>query len=120
LRRQRTHNTTGYPGFEPPHPRGGPDESARRTRIDDGVPTEALMAQLVQILASLLILAAFGASQRGALSQSSRVYLTLNLAGSAVLAVLAAHERQLGFLVLEASWAVVSALSLVKSREPGR
>ena len=77
------------------------------------------MLQLVQVLASLLILVAFGASQRGSLSTASRGYLALNLAGSAVLAVLAAHERQLGFLLLEASWAVVSAAGLLKRREPG-
>ena len=77
------------------------------------------MAQLVQILASLLILAAFALAQRGSVSQASRAYLVLNLAGSAVLAVLAAHERQLGFLLLEGSWAVISLLSLLKRQEPG-
>ena len=39
--------------------------------------------------------------------------LTLNLIGSAILAVLAAHEHQWGFLLLEASWAAVSAWSLI-------
>ena len=77
------------------------------------------MAQLVQILASLLILAAFVLAQRGSLPQTSRAYLVLNLAGSAVLAVLAAHERQLGFLLLEGSWAVVSLISLRRKQEPG-
>ncbi|HEU4979490.1 MAG TPA: hypothetical protein VFT42_11375 [Solirubrobacteraceae bacterium] len=72
------------------------------------------MDQLVQILGSLLILAAYGAVQRGALDQRSRAYLALNLAGSAVLAVLAAREGQLGFLLLEASWALVSAWGLVQ------
>ena len=47
------------------------------------------MDQAIQVLGSLLILAAFVAAQRGALSQSSRTYLMLNLVGSAVLAVLA-------------------------------
>jgi hypothetical protein len=78
------------------------------------------MGQLVQILASLLILAAFLLAQRGALSQTSRVYLWLNVAGSAVLAVLALHERQLGFLLLEASWALVSFAGLLERREPGQ
>jgi hypothetical protein len=78
------------------------------------------MGQLVQILASLLILAAFMLAQRGVLSQASRVYLWLNVAGSAVLAVLALHERQLGFLLLEASWALVSLGGLLKRREPGQ
>ncbi len=71
------------------------------------------MDQLVQVFGSLLILAAFAAAQRGVLDQSSRTYLSLNLIGSAILAVLAAHERQWGFLLLEASWAVVSAWGLL-------
>ena len=78
------------------------------------------MAQLVQILGSLLVLTAFAAAQRGALSTESRAYLGPNLIGSVVLAigsvvlaVLAAHERQWGFLLLEAVWALVSAWSLV-------
>jgi hypothetical protein len=75
------------------------------------------MAQLVQILGSLLILAAFAfaAAQRGVLAPDSRAYLALNLAGATVLAVMAAHERQLGFLVLEACWALVSAWGLVRA-----
>jgi hypothetical protein len=74
------------------------------------------MDQVVQVLGSLLILAAFGAAQRGWLDTTSRAYLLLNLVGSAVLAVLAAHERQAGFLLLEACWAAISAWGLVRLR----
>lgn len=70
------------------------------------------MDQLVQILGSLLVLTAFAAAQRGALSTSSTTYLALNLVGSVVLGVLAAHERQWGFLLLETIWALVSAWGL--------
>jgi len=70
------------------------------------------MSQVVQVFGSLLVLAAFAAAQRGAMSTTSTVYLLLNLAGSAILAVLAAIERQWGFLLLEGSWALVSAWSL--------
>lgn len=73
------------------------------------------MNQLVQILGSLLVLTAFAAAQRGTLSTESRTYLALNLIGSVVLAVLAAHEHQWGFLLLEAVWALVSAWSLLQA-----
>jgi hypothetical protein len=75
--------------------------------------------QIVQILGSLLILAAFVAAQRGRLSTDSRLYLLLNLVGASVLAVLAAHERQLGFLVLEFCWALVPGHSLIRTLRHG-
>jgi hypothetical protein len=72
------------------------------------------MDQVVQILGALLILAAYAAAQFGALNQRSRVYLALNLVGSAVLAVLAWHEDQWGFLLLEGVWALVSVWGLIQ------
>jgi hypothetical protein len=71
------------------------------------------MDQIVQVVGSLLILTAFIAAQRGRLPTHSRRYLSLNLVGAGVLAVLAAHERQYGFLLLEFVWAVVAAHSLL-------
>src|SRR6201999_3958397 len=65
---------------------GLPDESSRRTRTDDGVTTEVVMVQALEVLGSLFVLAAFAGAQRGAVSTGSRVYLALNLIGSAVLA----------------------------------
>jgi hypothetical protein len=74
------------------------------------------MDQIVQVFGSVLILVAFVSAQRGRLATDSRTYLSLNLAGAAILAVLAARERQLGFLLLEACWALVAAHSLVRRR----
>jgi hypothetical protein len=74
------------------------------------------VGQLVQIAGALLILTAFAAAQLGAMDQRSRVYLVLNLVGSAVLAVLAWLETQWGFLLLESAWAAVSLWSLLKVR----
>ena len=73
------------------------------------------MDQVIQVLGSLLILVAFALSQRGRLAPTSRTYLVLNLVGSAVLAVLAFHEAQWGFLLLEGCWALVSAWGLAQA-----
>ena len=75
--------------------------------------------QLVQIAGSLLILAAFAASQAGRLPIDSQLYLVLNFIGSAILAVLAWIDQQWGFLLLEGVWAVVSLYSLVQLTRGG-
>lgn len=72
-----------------------------------------MFIQIVQVAGSLLILAAFVASQKGRLATTSMPYLALNLVGSAVLAVLAALHHEYGFLLLEGVWAAVSALGVV-------
>jgi hypothetical protein len=74
--------------------------------------------QLVQVIGALLILTAFAAAQFGRLDQRSVSYLILNLIGSVILAVLAAVEEQLGFLLLESIWAIVSAWSLFEELRP--
>ena len=73
-----------------------------------------LLAQSVQIAGAMCILAGFAGVQFGLLTSDSRVYLVVNLVGSAVLTVLAAVEHQYGFLLLEGVWALVSAWSLLK------
>jgi hypothetical protein len=77
------------------------------------------MEQFVQIIGAILILAAFAGAQFGRLDQRSIAYLTLNLIGSLILAVLAAVESQLGFLLLEAVWSLVSLWSLVAELRAG-
>lgn len=72
------------------------------------------MDQVVQIVGALLILAAFAAVQFERMRPDSRLYLALNLAGSAILAVLAVAAAQWGFVLLEGVWAIVSAWGLAK------
>lgn len=72
------------------------------------------MDQVIQVLGSLLILIAFAAAQRGAIAQTSKSYLLLDVVGSTILALLAALETELGFLLLETCWALVSGWSLIK------
>jgi hypothetical protein len=70
------------------------------------------MDQVIQVVGALLILAAFVAVQLESMRPDSRLYLALNLAGSAILAVLALLGSQWGFVLLEGVWAVVSAWGL--------
>jgi hypothetical protein len=70
------------------------------------------MAQVIQIIGALIILGAFAATQLGELPTDSRLYLLLNVVGSVVLCILAVVESQIGFILLEGVWAIVSAWSL--------
>jgi hypothetical protein len=77
------------------------------------VASGGLLSQALQVVGALGVLAPFAAAQFGVLSTRSRAYLLLNVAGSTLLAVLAAVDEQYGFLLLEGVWALVSAWGLV-------
>jgi hypothetical protein len=71
---------------------------------------------LIQVAGSLLILVPFVRVQQRRMRSDTAAYAALNLVGSAVLAVDALHGHQWGFLLLEGTWAVVSAYSLLARR----
>ena len=79
-----------------------------------GAPANRLgnVDQVLQIVGALLILAGFAAVQFDRMRPDSRLYLALNLVGSAILAVLAVAAAQWGFVLLEGVWAIVSAWGL--------
>jgi hypothetical protein len=72
------------------------------------------MLQIVSILGSITILAAYGASQFRLISSASLLYSVLNLVGSVVLSVIAFIEHQWGFLLLEGVWALISLWTTIR------
>jgi len=67
-----------------------------------------LLDQLASLVGAALILGAYVALQRGWLPRESRQYNALNLAGSLLLTWSAVRDWNLGFIILEASWALLS------------
>ena len=72
--------------------------------------------QIVSVLGSLLVLLAYVANQFGWLRATGLGYAFANIAGSGILAVIAALEEQWGFLLLEAAWASVSLVAVAGRR----
>jgi hypothetical protein len=77
------------------------------------------MDQVVQLVGAVLILAAFMLAQQRRLATDSVVYLALNAAGAGLLAVVAVLDRDIGFTLLETTWAVVSTAGLVRCLKRG-
>jgi hypothetical protein len=68
--------------------------------------------QVIQVAGALLILTAFALSQGNRLESRSFIYLLLNLAGGAILAVLAFQGQRWGFVLLEGVWTLVALAGL--------
>jgi hypothetical protein len=80
-----------------------------------------MLWQIVQMIGAAMILAAFFLNQRRITAADAPLYLGLNLAGSLLLTLCAIVARQWGFLVLEGTWAVVSAAGFItgaRRRQP--
>jgi hypothetical protein len=71
------------------------------------------MLQAVSILGALLILLAFAANQLGRVDTPNLSYQVANFVGSGVLTVVAVIEAQLGFILLEGTWALVSLWGII-------
>ena len=66
------------------------------------------MLQVISVLGALAILAAFAANLFGWIQPSNLWYSVANFLGSAVLTVVAVVDQQLGFILLEGTWALMS------------
>jgi hypothetical protein len=76
----------------------------------------ALARQLVSFVGALLILVAYGGHQMGWINPRSAAYNVLNAVGSAVLGYIALHPFQIGFVLLESVWTLISVYALVRPR----
>ena len=77
------------------------------------------MDQALQLIGAVLILAAFVLAQMRRMTTDSVVYLALNAVGAGLLAVVAITGRDIGFTLLETTWAVVSTAGLVRCVKRG-
>ena len=78
------------------------------------------MATAVQIVGALLVLGAFALAQAGRWSPETPAYLIVNLVGAAILATSAFVNAQWGFVLLNATWALVAAVGLIRRPASGR
>jgi hypothetical protein len=75
-----------------------------------------LARQLISFLGALLILIAYVGHQVGWINARGAAYNILNGLGSAILAWIAFHPFQVGFVVLETVWTIVSIWPLLRPR----
>ncbi len=72
------------------------------------------MIQVISVVGALAILLAYAANQFRWTDASNLLYQLANLLGSGILTVVAVIEVQLGFILLEGAWALLSLWSLVQ------
>lgn len=78
----------------------------------------ALARQMASFLGALLILVAYAGHQLKWMDPRKVTYNLLNAAGSGILAYIAFHPFQIGFVVLEVTWTVISLWVLLLRRAP--
>lgn len=67
------------------------------------------------MVAAVIVLTGFVANQRLGLSSDAVLYLLANAVGTGILTGCAGVNHDLGFVLLEGTWAVVSTLSLIRA-----
>ena len=75
--------------------------------------------QVLSIVGALAVLGAFAANQLGWITPSRLSYALANLGGAGLLTVVAVVDRQVGFILLQGAWTLISlwgAAAILRSR----
>lgn len=72
--------------------------------------------QVASFAGALLILVAYVGHQMNWIDARKAGYNILNAVGSAILAYIAFHPFQVGFVVLEVTWVLISVYALARPR----
>ena len=70
--------------------------------------------QSASFVGAMLILVAYAGHQMGWMNPRRAAYNILNAIGSAILGYIAFHPFQVGFVVLEVAWTVISLYALFR------
>jgi hypothetical protein len=70
--------------------------------------------QILSLVGAALLLGAYALQSATTEGAHKRTYLLMNLFGSIALTVTALVNNQMGFIVLEGIWAIISTVSLFK------
>jgi hypothetical protein len=74
----------------------------------------SMWRQSASFLGAMLILIAYAGHQMGGMNARRTAYNILNAVGSAILGYIAFHPFQLGFVILEVMWTVISIYALLR------
>ncbi len=73
-----------------------------------------MMTQAISLVGAVLILLAFTLLQTRKVPSESYAYQLMNFGGGAALFYVAVVEYQIGFILLEGAWAVLSLVGIVR------
>jgi hypothetical protein len=78
----------------------------------------SLLRQVASFVGALLILVAYVGHQMKWMDSRQSAYNLLNAVGSGILAYVAFHPFQIGFVVLETVWALISIYAILRAAKP--
>ena len=76
----------------------------------------SLVRQIASLVGAMLILFAYAGHQMKWIDSNKPSYNILNAVGSGILAYIAFHPFQIGFVVLEGVWALISIYTLLRTK----